>query len=100
MDRLTAAVLTDCWLRAESSHEPVKGSASVFGTCLSGPEEHSKKEGEDKNTLFYPTVYRALRNVEYENDPKVEEVLSHQHLILVLHDPLQVNCTSLVCSSS
>lgn len=55
------------------------GVAFIFGTCLSGPEEHSKKEGEDKNTLFCPhCVQSAERDVEYQNDPKVEEVLSQR----------------------
>lgn len=68
-----------------------------FGTCLSGPEEPSKKEGKDKNTLFCPhCVQSAKTGVKYQDDPKVEEVLSHQHSILVLHDPLQVDCTSLI----
>lgn len=73
------------------------GVAFVFGTCLSGPEENSEKEGEDKNTVFCPNcVQSAERDVEYQNDPEVEEVLSHQHSILVLHDPLQVDRTSLI----
>lgn len=41
-------------------------------------------------------VQSAERDVKYENDPKVEEVLSHQRSILVLHDPLQVDSTSLI----
>lgn len=92
--------LLPCWQTAGSISESksVKGLAFVFGTCLSGPEEHSEKEGEDKDTLFCPhCVQSAERDVEYQNDPEVEEVLSHQHSILVLHDPLQVDWTSLIC---
>lgn len=62
-DRLIAAVLTSFWLQAGSSREPVKGVVFVFGTCLSGPEENSKKEGEDKYTLLCPIVYRVLREM-------------------------------------
>ncbi|KAL3063434.1 hypothetical protein OYC64_003074 [Pagothenia borchgrevinki] len=42
-----------------------KGWLSFFGTCLSGPEENSMKEGEDMKTLLFPppTVYRALREM-------------------------------------
>lgn len=38
-------VLVLCFVR--------QGWLLFFGTCLSGPEEHSKKEGED-NLVFPP----------------------------------------------
>lgn len=55
----------------------------------------ARRKGEDKNTSPH-CVQSGERDVEYQNDPKVEEVVSHQHSILVLHDPLQVDCTSLI----
>lgn len=39
------------------------GVPFVLGTRLSGPEEYSKNEGEDKNTVFFLTLYRALREM-------------------------------------
>lgn len=68
-----------------------------LGTCLSGPEEPSEEEGKDKTTLFCSQcVQSAERGVKYQNDPNIEEVLSHQHSILVLHDPRRADCTSLI----
>lgn len=55
--------------------------------------------GGQKYLVLPHCVQSAERDVEYQNDPEVEEVLSHQHSILVLHDPLQVDCTSLIWSS-
>lgn len=68
----------------------------VFRTCLSGPEDPSKKEGMDKYTLFSPLLCTERKDVKYQNDPRVEEVLGHQRSILVLHELLQVDCTSLI----
>lgn len=53
-----------------------------------------QEERGEQNYLVLPRcVQGAVRDVEYQDDPEVEEVLSHQHSILVLHDPLQVDCT-------
>lgn len=59
------------------------------------------RKRKDKHALFGPhCVQSAETGVKYQNDPKVEEVLHRQHSILVLHDPLQVDFTSLIWSSS
>ncbi|TNN76333.1 hypothetical protein EYF80_013412 [Liparis tanakae] len=61
MDGLIAATQTHCWLQTGDGR-----MAFVFGTCLLGPQEHSKKEGEDRNTLFRPhCVQSSETDVEY-----------------------------------
>lgn len=93
-DRLTAALLTSCCLRAGSSREQVKGVACVFwDASVRTRRVQQERRGEHKHLVLPRCVQGAKRDVEYQDDPEVEEVLSHQHSILVLHDPLQVDCT-------
>lgn len=93
----TDRLLTNCWLQAGSSREPLKGVVFLECVCRDQRSTARKKE-EDKDSSVFPSLCTE-RDVEYRNDPKVEEVVSHQHSILVLHDLLQVDCTSLMWSS-
>lgn len=71
-----------------------------FPVCRDQRSPAGRKR-KDKHALFGPHCVQSTETgVKYQNDPKVEEVLHHQHSILVLHDPLQVDFTSLIWSSS
>lgn len=53
------------------------------GFCFLGRvcrDQRSTARRKGRTTLFFPhCVQSAERDVEYQNNPKVEEVLSHQH---------------------
>lgn len=109
MDRQTDWLLPCCQTagsRQDSGREPEKGVAFVFlGRVCRDQRRTAWRKGRTRRPCCRRRrppphcVQSTERDVEYQKESEVEEVLSHRPSVIVLHDPLQADPTSLIWSS-
>lgn len=88
-----------CWLTAGPRREAAANQRKRAGFMISGCVCRDQRSPARRirrtkiHCFLLHCVQNAERDVEYQNDPRVEDVIT------VLHDPLQVDCPSLIWPS-